>query len=98
EQAAALGESYKLHGVHVARPPRRGPDGRLHYGWDERLRLNKGATGLVRINWTADGEEHELQGCFDGYERGSSMLRCFGFDGELVRIPASTVWAVRDVG
>jgi len=52
----------------------------------------------VRINWNDDGEEHELQGCFDGYERGSSILRCWGIDGHLVRIPTKSVWAVRDVG
>ena len=59
---------------------------------------NKGATGLVRINWNTDGDEHELHGCFDGYERGSSVLRCRAADGELVRIPTKSVWAVRDVG
>ena len=52
----------------------------------------------MRINWTLDGEERELQGCFDGYERGWSILRCWGFDGEIVRIPTKAVWAVRDVG
>ena len=94
EHAAVLAASYQEHGVHIARPPRRGPDGRLHYGWDERLRVNKGATGLVRINWNTDGDEHELHGCFDGYERGSSVLRCRAADGELVRIPTKSVWAV----
>src|SRR3954451_12527965 len=98
EHAEVLAASYAEQRVAVGRPPRRGPDGRLHYGWDERLRVNKGATGLVKINWNVDGEEHELQGCFDGYERGSSILRCRGVNRETVRIPTKAVWAVRNVG
>jgi len=97
EHAEVLAASYAEQRVAVGRPPRRGPDGRLYYGWDERLRVNKGATGLVKINWSVDDEEHELQGCFDGYERGSSILRCWGIDGVIVRIPTKAVWAVRDV-
>jgi putative metallohydrolase (TIGR04338 family) len=96
EHAATLAASYKEHGVHVARPPRRGPDGRLNYGWDERLRLNKG--GLLTVCWTDDGDARELTGVFDGYERGSSILRCRDVDGVIVRIPTHAVWAVRDVG
>ncbi len=40
-----LRASYRAHQVHVGRPPRRGPDGHLRYGWDERLRLRHGALG-----------------------------------------------------
>jgi putative metallohydrolase (TIGR04338 family) len=97
DHAAALAASYKEHRVHVARPPRRGPDGHLHYGWDERLRLNKGASALLTICWTVEGEEFRLDGVFDGYERGASVLRCWGFDGAIVRVPTSAVWSVRDV-
>src|SRR5438094_3524531 len=39
DRAQALEASYVEHGVHVGRPARPGPQGRLHYGWDERLRL-----------------------------------------------------------
>lgn len=97
EHAALLEASYKEQRVAVGKPPRRGPDGCLHYGWDERLRVNKGAARLVKINWNVDGDEHELQCNFDGYERGSSILRCQSVDGQTVRISTKTVWAVRDV-
>ena len=60
--------------------PAAGPDGRLHYGWDERLRLGKGR--LLTVSTTVDGEEHELSGMFHGYERGRSVLRFVGLDGK----------------
>jgi putative metallohydrolase (TIGR04338 family) len=97
EQGVALAESYAEHRVHMGQPPRRGPDGRLNYGWDERLRINKRAAGSIEICWTIDGEHHQMQARFEGYERGSSILRCRGADLETVLIPAKAVWAVRDV-
>ena len=51
-------------------------------------RSTRARTGLRRRSWTVDDEEHELQGCFDGYERGSSVAAVLAaFDGQLVRIP-----------
>src|SRR5262249_26060579 len=41
-RAEALRASYREQRVHVARAPRLGPDRRLHYGWDERVRLRQG--------------------------------------------------------
>jgi hypothetical protein len=41
QRADALAASYREHGVRVGRPPRPGPDGRLDYGWDERLRRGR---------------------------------------------------------
>jgi hypothetical protein len=41
-RAERLLAGYQEHGVHVARPPRQGPDGHWSYEWDERLRLGKG--------------------------------------------------------
>ncbi len=96
DRAAVLAASYREHGVHVARPPRVGPDGRLHYGWDERLRLGKGR--LLTVSTTVDGDTRELSGMFDGYERGASTLRFVVLDDSIVRIPTKTVWSVRDVG
>jgi putative metallohydrolase (TIGR04338 family) len=96
EPAATLAASYREHGVHVGRPPRRGPDGRLHYGWDERLRVNKG--NAVTVCWSDGERAHELAGVFDGYERGSSIVRLRIADGDVARITTSTVWSVRDVG
>jgi len=96
DRAAVLAASYKEHGVHVARPPRCGPDGRLHYGWDEHLRLNKGR--LLTVSTTVAGERQSFSGMFDGYERGWSTLRFVDIRGDLVRIATNTVWSVRDVG
>ena len=60
ERAAELAASYRAHGVHVARPPRVAPDGRLHYGWDERLRLGKGR--VLAVSSTTEGLTRELVG------------------------------------
>jgi len=95
ERARELAASYREQRVHVARPPRVGPDGALHYGWDERLRLGKGR--LLTVSTTVDGTDEELSARFDGYERGSSMLRFTTIRGDLVRVPTSTVWSVREV-
>jgi len=97
DRASELAVSYREHRVHVAKPPRVGPDGRLHYGWDERLRLGKGR--LLTVSTTLDGGIHEFSGVFDGYERGSSIVRIVATDdGDVVRVPTSTVWSVADVG
>jgi putative metallohydrolase (TIGR04338 family) len=97
EHATVLATSYATHGVHVGRPPRRGPDGRLHYGWDERLRVSKGRDRALAIHWISDGVQHECLVRFEGYERGASVLRCRADEG-IVHIPTKAVWSVRDVG
>jgi putative metallohydrolase (TIGR04338 family) len=95
ERAAELAASYREHGVRVGKPPRRAPDTRLHYGWDERLRLGKGRT--LRVSFCdAGGEPQHLEGTFDGYERGSSVLR-LSDDTGTARVRTSAVWAVHDV-
>jgi putative metallohydrolase (TIGR04338 family) len=96
ERAAELTASYREHRVHVGKPARLGPDARLHYGWDERLRLGKGRQLEVSFRHP-NGDTGQLLGRFDGYERGSSVLR-FTQPSCTARIPTSTVWAVRDVG
>jgi putative metallohydrolase (TIGR04338 family) len=96
ERAAELTSSYREQRVHVGKPPRLGPDARLHYGWDERLRLGKGRQLEVWFR-NPNGGPSQLLGRFDGYERGSSVLR-FTQPSSIARIPTSTVWAVRDVG
>ena len=95
DRGAVLTESYHEHGVHVARPPRRGPDGRLRYGWDERLRLGRGRVLTVSCR---DGEDapYTLRGRFDGYERGSAQLRFATADGSVVRVATAAVWNVVD--
>ena len=48
DRAALLADAYAEQRVRVAAPPRRGPDGRWRYGWDERLRLAR--TRELRIH------------------------------------------------
>ena len=94
ERAAALGVSYKEHAVHVSKPPRRGPDGRLRYGWDERLRLGKGRT--LTVSHASESNSGDTTGRFEGYERGASVLRLACDDGGIVRLYTNAVWDVRD--
>lgn len=91
ERGEALAASYRAHGVHVGRSPRRGPDGRLHYGWDERLRLGKGHRLRVSYRDAADLPSTHTE-VFVGYERGASVLRFA--DG--TRVPTASVWAVAE--
>ncbi len=95
DRAAVLGASYREHGVHVARPPRRGPDGRLRYGWDERLRLGRGHVLVVSCHDGAGGSA-VVTGRFEGYGRGSSVLRLVDAEGRVVRVAAADVWDVAD--
>jgi putative metallohydrolase (TIGR04338 family) len=95
DRAVELAASYREHKVHVGKPPRPGPDGRLHYGWDERLRLGKGRQLEVSYRDPA-GAPRAVCARFDGYERGSSVLRLTRGDAQ-VRVFARAVWAVRDV-
>jgi putative metallohydrolase (TIGR04338 family) len=102
ERAAELAGSFREHGVRVGKPPRRGPDQRLHYGWDERLRLGKGK--VLEVSYCDAGDARTLAATFAGYERGSAVLR-FTLEAldapapsPMIRIPTSTVWAVRNVG
>jgi hypothetical protein len=95
ERAAELAASYREQGVHVAKAPRPGPDGHLHYGWDERLRLGKGR--VLEVSYREPtGDLAQLTARFDGYERGSSVLR-FAHDASTARVLTASVWAVRDV-
>jgi putative metallohydrolase (TIGR04338 family) len=97
-RADALRASYREHGVHVGRPPRLGPDHRLHYGWDERLRLGKGKT-LAVLYTTRDHKPIATTGVFEGYERGASVMRVrVGAAARAIRVPAARVWDVRPVG
>ena len=99
DRATVLAAAYREHRVHVGRPPRVGPDGTLHYGWDERLRLGKGR--VLTVSYRDDeGLPCELVGRFSGYERGWSVLRFESPDdpSSTTRVPTATVWAVRDVG
>ena len=95
EHATVLAASYREQRVHVGKPPRRGPDGRLRYGWDERLRLGKGHVLTVAYA-TTDGTGETVTGTFEGYERGSSVLRFACADDGTVRLPTNAVWDVAE--
>ena len=95
ERAQALGESYRGHGVHIGRAPRRGPDGLLRYGWDERLHLGRGR--VLTIAYTPSGEPPQsITARFDRYERGSSLLRLTTLDDAVTRIATASVWNIAD--
>lgn len=97
EHATVLATAYQEQRVHVGKPPRRGPDGRLRYGWDERLRLGKGhVLTVAHAAADGDGEGQTVTGRFEGYERGASVLRFACADGSTARLATSTVWDVRD--
>jgi putative metallohydrolase (TIGR04338 family) len=95
DRAAVLAESYRTHGVHIGRPPRRGPDGLLRYGCDERLRLARGR--MLSVRYTTPGDEWKsITARFEGYERGASRLRLTGLDGDVMHVAAASVWDVSD--
>ncbi len=95
DRASTLADSYHAHGVHVGRAPRVGPDGQLRYGWDERIRLGRGRVLCVACT-TPDGEPEFVTGRFEGYERGSSVVRLSAPDGMITRITTASVWDVAD--
>jgi putative metallohydrolase (TIGR04338 family) len=96
ERAAELAASYRDQRVHVGKPARVGPDGRLRYGWDERLRLGRGRT--VAVSHSADGAPADVIGRFEGYERGASVIPLHIVDGSIVRVRTATVYDVTYVG
>jgi putative metallohydrolase (TIGR04338 family) len=95
DRARALADSYGSHKVRIGRPPRSGPDGRLRYGWDERLHLGRGRRLTV---WYAApaGEPCSVTARFDRYERGASMLRLTADDGTPTLVATASVWDVAD--
>ncbi len=49
-RAAELEARYGEERVRVGQAPRAAPDGRLRYGWDERLRLGRGRRFVIRFH------------------------------------------------
>lgn len=93
ERAAELEQSYAAQRVRLGKAARVAPDGRLHYGFDERLRL--GRDRLVVVSFTTpDGDAADQDGRFHGYERGSSVVRVVDVNGDFVRISAASIYAV----
>ncbi|HEX6311292.1 MAG TPA: hypothetical protein VF152_06665 [Acidimicrobiia bacterium] len=95
DRADLLAQSYREHKVHVAKPARIGPDGRLRYGWDERLRLGKGKR-LAVCHVGRGGAPIASTGVYEGSDRSGKVLRVrVGAAARPLRIPLSTVWDVR---
>ena len=91
ERADALAAAYSVERVRVGRPPRPGPDGRLRYGWDERLRLGRGRA--LHVAWLGPAGPDRAVGTFLGFERSGATLR-LDVDDTLHRIPTRSVWSV----
>jgi len=93
ERAEALVASYRTQRVRVGRAARAGPDGRIRYGWDERLRLGHGR--VLTVQWRdASGEAHGATGEVDGFERGTTLR--VRVDGSIVGVPTGAIWDVAD--
>ena len=90
ERSVLLAASFATERVRVGKPPRGGPDGRLRYGWDERLRLGRGKQLTVR--WLGTAGTDVATGTFVGYERAGATVR---LDSAAPRaIPTRAIWAV----
>jgi putative metallohydrolase (TIGR04338 family) len=95
DRAALLAQSYREHKVHVGKPPLVGPDSRLRYGWDERLRLRKGET-LAICHVGRGGAPIASTGVYEGNDRSGKVLRVrVGAAARPLRIPLSSVWDIR---
>jgi putative metallohydrolase (TIGR04338 family) len=92
ERAAILATSYRAERVHVGQPARVGPDGRPHYGWDERLRVSRGRMLVVRHRTPVD-DAASVEGILVTTGPGGHRLALDGADG-IVHVPTKDVWAV----
>jgi putative metallohydrolase (TIGR04338 family) len=90
ERSVMLAASFAGERVRVGKSPRLGPDGRLRYGWDERLRLGRGKQLTVR--WLGTAGTDAATGTFMGYERSGATVR---LEADAPRaIPTRAIWAV----
>ena len=96
KRADALAESYRAQRVHVGAPPHLGPDGRLRYGWDERLRLGRGRLFDVHCHERDGGGTVCIRARFDGWGRNGTSVRLRD-DAETLVVRTSSVWDVRAV-
>jgi len=91
ERAELLEASYREQRVRVGRPARPGPDGRIRYGWDERLRLSRGQVRTVQWLDPA-GCDQAAMGVVDGFERGATLRLLV--DDLALRVPTTAIWHV----
>lgn len=72
ERADALAASLREHRARVGRPARIGPDGALHYGWDERLR--RGRDHALTVHYDEEGNATHATGVMAGFERSGATV------------------------
>lgn len=89
ERAEALAAAYQAERVRVGEPPRHGPDGRWHYGCDERLRLGRGRALTLHVG----GAPGPVRGVLERVEsRGATLVLREG--SRTHRVPCPSVWLV----
>ena len=98
DRAAELAASYRTQRVHVGKSPRADLDGRLHYGWDERLRLGRGR--IIHVSCLVEHPGRDVcdstvTGTFAGYARGSSHVRVVTREGRECSVAAKTIYDVQ---
>jgi putative metallohydrolase (TIGR04338 family) len=91
DRAELLADAYRAQRVRVGRSPRPGPDGRLRYGWDERLRLGRDRNLTVRYLGATGSDD--ATGTFVGYGRGGAFVRITAEASER-RVPTESIWSV----
>lgn len=93
ERAELLEARYVAERVRTGRPPRVAPDGRIHYGWDERLRLGRGRRLTVRYHRAPDATPGCSTGVLAGLAPGGHRIRLLDADEE-PEIPTIAVFAI----
>jgi putative metallohydrolase (TIGR04338 family) len=96
ERAQELAVAYRAERVRVGLHARTGPDGRLHYGWDERLRL--GRAKQLTVRWLDATGPGAVTGTFLGFERGGVFVRLDAGATSPQRIDTGKVWSVEIIG
>jgi len=89
ERAEELRAAFAGERVHIGKPPRLGPDGIWHYGWDERLRLGRGRRLTLHCT-----DEPPVTGVYEVSERSGSLL-VVRTGAETRRLRTRTVFDVR---
>jgi len=90
DRAAELTAAYRAHRVRVAEPPRAGPTGRLHYGWDERITRRRGRTVRVYHGHSCEPTVGTLLGA-----NRTRRIVSIGIGHDTTSIPTGTIWDIR---
>ncbi len=95
ERASLLEAQYRAERVRTGHAPRVGPDGRIHYGWDERLRLGRGHRFEFRYR-DARSDDNRVTAVLTMRARSGHELVLDATDGP-ERLPTASVWSVRPI-